>query len=530
MNGLYIIPILAFLIIVHELGHFFAARSVGVTVEEFGIGIPPRIKGWRWKGVLWSLNAIPLGGFVRVLGEDGASMEPGSMNTKGPWQRAFFLAAGPAMNLVAAVVLMIFLLGTQGDAVRHVYINYVEPKSPAADAGWQAGDRLISAGGTELDSSEELKSIANDFYDRPMNVVIEREGARVETIVEPRSDPPEGQGATGVQLLGEDPYRASVEVKTVTPGSAAETAGMQPGDKIVSIASTKADDWYAANFALTEAQGRTVPVVVERDGAQVTLDLAVPVTGLLVEDVNADSPAAAAGWQQGDRIVAIGGQPATTVGQLVDAIRAAAGGPVPVTVERGGEGIETQVQLPDTSSATAYSTVLAQLGVNLVGTRLQFAPVGIDFELDYQFDDVPAGEIIPLGFKKSYDTTVLMIDGIKELVTNPDLWGQVAGPIGMGQILNETLDENPTPYWYTIVFFTIVISLNLALLNLLPLPALDGGRLLFVAIELLRGGRRIAPEKEGVVHLVGFVLLLGLMFVIAFSDVDRILDGRSFLP
>src|SRR6476469_437271 len=112
--GLWIIPILAFLVLIHECGHFFAARSVGVTVEEFSIGIPPRLKGWRRNGVLWSINWIPFGGFVRVLGEDGANMDPGSMNTKGPYKRAFFLAAGSGMNFLAAVVFSIILVGAQG--------------------------------------------------------------------------------------------------------------------------------------------------------------------------------------------------------------------------------------------------------------------------------------------------------------------------------------------------------------------------------------------------------------------------------
>ena len=91
ISGLYIIPILAILILVHEIGHFVAARSIGVKVEEFGIGLPPRLKGWRRKGVLWSINWIPFGGFVRVLGEDGKSTDPASINAKSPLQRAMFL-------------------------------------------------------------------------------------------------------------------------------------------------------------------------------------------------------------------------------------------------------------------------------------------------------------------------------------------------------------------------------------------------------------------------------------------------------
>jgi regulator of sigma E protease len=124
-NGLYIIPILAFLILIHEFGHFFSARMVGVKVEEFGIGIPPRAKGWVWRGVTWSLNWIPFGGFVRVKGEDGANMEPDSMNAKKPHQRAFFLAAGAGMNVLFAIVLMILVVGVEGVTHQRTYIEYV---------------------------------------------------------------------------------------------------------------------------------------------------------------------------------------------------------------------------------------------------------------------------------------------------------------------------------------------------------------------------------------------------------------------
>ena len=120
INGLYIVPILAVLILIHEIGHFVAARLIGVKVEEFGIGIPPRLLGWRHKGVLWSLNWIPFGGFVRVLGEDGKSADPGSINTKSAAQRAFFLGAGSLMNFALAFFLMVVVVGAQGVSSSHV--------------------------------------------------------------------------------------------------------------------------------------------------------------------------------------------------------------------------------------------------------------------------------------------------------------------------------------------------------------------------------------------------------------------------
>ena len=123
-----------------------------------------------------------------------------------------------------------------------------------------------------------------------------------------------------------------------------------------------------------------------------------------------------------------------------------------------------------------------------------------------------------------------MLRGLVGLVTGNTPLNQVAGPIGMGQITSEIISQSPLPLWVTLAQLTILLSLNLGVLNLLPLPALDGGRLLFVIVEVLRGGRRIAPEREGLVHFAGLVLLLGFMFVVAFFDVGRLLDGRSFLP
>ena len=100
----------------------------------------------------------------------------------------------------------------------------------------------------------------------------------------------------------------------------------------------------------------------------------------------------------------------------------------------------------------------------------------------------------------------------------------------MAQATSEIVEASSLPLWVTLAQLSIVLSLNLAILNLLPFPALDGGRLVFVILEILRGGRKIAPEKEGLVHFAGIVVLLGIMFVVAFSDIQRLMDGRSFIP
>jgi regulator of sigma E protease len=123
-----------------------------------------------------------------------------------------------------------------------------------------------------------------------------------------------------------------------------------------------------------------------------------------------------------------------------------------------------------------------------------------------------------------------MISGVRDLVTGSAPLDQIAGPIGMGQITSEVIGTSPLPLWVTLAQLATLLSLNLAVLNLLPLPALDGGRLLFVIVEVLRGGKKLAPEREGLVHFAGLILLLGFMFVVAFLDIGRLLQGRQFLP
>lgn len=440
LNGLYIIPILAILILIHEIGHFVSARSVGVKVEEFGIGIPPRIKGWTRNGVIWSINAIPFGGFVRVKGEDGANQDPDSMNAKSPGKRAFFLAAGSGMNFLLAIVLMIFVIGVQGVSNSHVYISGVAPGSPAARAGWKDGDRIVEIDGQKADNTSSIAGIARDHGGRDLRVTIERRGNLYQTVVVPRADPPKGEGPTGVGLS--QAPEADVIVEDLVAGSAAAEAGLQPGDRIVSINERPVIDSFVVRNEMRRFTGFDVPLVVERDGEQIDLTLSVP---------------------------------------------------------------------------------------RLKTTENELKAIGLTAEIDPIFEDVPAADVIPRGFAEAWEQTRAMFNGIIDLFTGETPLDSVAGPVGMGQATSEVIEESPLPLWVTLAQISILLSLNLGVLNLLPLPALDGGRLLFVLIEVLRGGRRVAPEKEGLVHFAGLVILLGFMFVVAFFDVDRLLDGRSLI-
>jgi regulator of sigma E protease len=356
-SWLLIVPILAVLVTVHEFGHFLTARFFGVAVEEFGIGLPPRIVGRRWKGTLWSLNAIPLGGFARMKDENTSGDAADSFQTKPAFARAIILIAGIVFNFIFAALLFAIIFAVHG---------------------------------------------------------------------------------------------APSDKETVSIG-----------------------------------------------------------------EVVAGTPAQAAGWQAGDQFLRIGGRDITTQQDLADAIKAAAGTPVQVELRRHGQTITTTVtprqsdQIPTGQGSTGI-TVSAQA----VAVR------------------EPVWRAIPDGFRETGRGIADICTGLVHLVRGQQPGGvnNVTGPIGIAQVVGEVVQQATIPIWVVVFNLTAFISINLGILNLLPIPALDGGRLLFVVIEWVRRGKRVPPEREGMVHLIGMAVLLTIFVLVAFVDIQRILDGRSILP
>ncbi|MGN6030793.1 MAG: RIP metalloprotease RseP [Thermomicrobiales bacterium] len=532
--GLLIIPILAFLILAHEFGHFIAARSVGVTVEEFGIGIPPRAKGWRWKGVLWSLNWIPFGGFVRVKGEDANDMSPDSMNAKSPWQRGWFLLAGPLMNFLVAILLSIVLVAFQGlpSQTSQIYIGQVADGSPAFDAGWQPGDAIIAVDGTAITSASQLQQLIRTHAGTSTEVTILRGDQELTTTVTPRQNPPANQGATGI-TMGEG-INSTVTIREVDAGSAAAKAGFRPGDRIVAIDGVTIDAAQQAQSLLASVAGKTVPVTVKRDGQEQTLTLAVPELTIQLTAVASGSAAAKAELYPGDRVTDIGGVKVSDGVSFQQALIAASGKTVQVEFFRNvnENGVVTSKKL------TAPLTVpqiggddnpVEAIGVNAAQDN-PFTIVGTGVSYQNVYERVAAARVVPEGWNQFWGIVTGTADGLKRMATEGVNTEELAGPVGMGQLTSELLTRSAAPKWVTIVQITTFISVSLGVLNLLPLPALDGGRLMFVIVEILRGGKKIAPEKEGMVHLAGMVILLGLMFFIAFGDVTRLFNGTQLLP
>jgi len=201
LGGVIFVVVFAGSILVHELGHFAAARALKIDVDEFGIGIPPRIvKLFRWKGTDFTLNWIPLGGFNRLKGEEDPGI-PGGMAAAAPWRRILVLLAGASMNLLTGVFAFSLLYSQVGlPQTNQVAIDSVQANSPAAQAGFQAGDRLLSVNGVKVTGVDQVRSYAYAHLDQALTFAVQRGSQTVSLTVTPLSSRSAQQGAMGVLL------------------------------------------------------------------------------------------------------------------------------------------------------------------------------------------------------------------------------------------------------------------------------------------------------------------------------------------
>jgi regulator of sigma E protease len=198
---LQVVLVIGLLIFFHELGHFLAARAVGVPVEEFGFGYPPRLaKLGEWKGTEITLNWIPFGGFVRPKGESDDTVE-GGMADAPAWKRMVILFSGPVMNFIIGIIVLIIVYSAMGiPASNEALVTQTAPNSPAVQVGIQPGDIILSVEGEDIENIDQLIERINANVGREITLTIERDGETQQVNVTPRENPPEGEGAIGVAL------------------------------------------------------------------------------------------------------------------------------------------------------------------------------------------------------------------------------------------------------------------------------------------------------------------------------------------
>jgi regulator of sigma E protease len=448
-------------VLVHELGHFFAAKTVGITILEFGIGFPPRlVKLFTLGGTDYTLNALPLGGFVRPLGEDmvrqvgeeatsadrmaaearGMSRTM-SVNEAPPMARIWFFVAGALVNFLFAVVLFSVdglngVVQPGGTALRIVQI---EDDSALAAVGLQPGDVIVGVNDkTDFDSPATLFSALADG--------------------------------------GASPVLNVVRVNS--------TAGTQE-EITVSVTSV--------NSTVT----RRHPIIVQ---------------------VASGSPAQQGGLLAGDLVIRFNDTAIENVEALQAATQANLDNEVVLVVLRGGEEVVLRVT-PRSEPPPGQGA----MGVTISGVALS-PEYGIVYEESVQRvrAPLPLGEAIAYGFNRtgSFFAAIASLPGELIRGTMPAAALTPVGPVGISMLGADLLRDSISGVQtrgINLIEFMALISLSLGLTNLLPIPALDGGRVMFVLIEIVRG-KPIAPEREGMVHLVGLALLLSLMVVVMIND------------
>ncbi len=431
------LAMLMVVIIAHELGHFVTAKLSGVKVEEFGIFYPPRLFSVMRGGTRYSFNALPLGGFVKMAGEEDPSA-PGSLASKSIATRLLVLGSGSLMNLLLPALLLTIAFMLPFDILKEqVFVREVATGSPAEAAGIVPGDIFVSIGGQTINSDFDVQRSFYVNLGSQVDILVRHEDGSEELVrVSPRWKSPEGEGAIGTVRT----FSSSLLVESVAPDSPASGAGIRVGDTILTI-----------------------------NGNQVRND----------KDLDA------------------------YVGTNL------------------GEVIVVSLQHADSSREEVRLTPRADPpeGQGAMGLEISW-PDRTTIRQQYSL-----WEAIPRASRRGVEILILFKNGIVGMVSGA-LEVDLRGPVGIAQMTGQVARAGIVP----LLEFAALISINLGLINLFPIPALDGGRIAFVLVEFFRRGKRISPKKEWIIHTAGFVLLIGFLLVITFRDIVRITGGGDMIP
>jgi regulator of sigma E protease len=435
-NVLWLLVLIGVMILIHELGHFWAARYFDVKVEVFSFGFGPRLFGFRKGETDYRFSAILFGGYVKMAGEqpgDENSDDPRGFLAKPRWQRMIIAFAGPIMNVVLAVSVLtgLYMVKYQKmvePAVSGV-VGYVTPDSPAAKAGVRAGDRIVKIDDKAYPNWEDISIKEGTNAHHALSVTLERDGKQFTTMVTPNLDDRSGMGMAGWS------EQDQVQLGTISPGMPADKAGLKKGDLILSANGQPVRSVLRFHDTIRSSNGKPVTLDLERDGQKKTITVQ-PVFSKL------DGPER---W-------------------MIGAI-----------VERKVKFETTRLSLPD---AFAESVRQNYKGASLI----------------YQF-----------------------LAKMLERNMSPK---SITGPIGIAQLSGEAAREGPSAFF----MLMSMVSLNLAIFNLLPIPILDGGVIVMLLIEMLMR-RDMSMQVKEAVFKVGFVFIMVIVAFVIYNDISKILPA-----
>ncbi|WP_180170102.1 RIP metalloprotease RseP [Acinetobacter sp. YH12027] len=451
MNALFMIIaailLLGPLIAIHEFGHYFVARKLGVKVLVYSIGFGPTLLKWTSKksGIQYQLSALPLGGYVKMLdereGDVAAEDLPKAFNRQHPWKRIAIVAAGPLINLAFAVVLF-WILFLPAQEQLNTRVGKILPNTPAAAAQMQSGDKITAVDGTQVSTWERLNYALVDRVGETGNIQIQAERVgQIQNFSLPIQSFLRDQTQSPLDVLGFTPYRPEIPavVSKLSEDGAAIRQGMQVGDRIVSIDGVKMKDWFDVVQVVQASPEKLLKIDVLRQNKIVHLNV----------------------MPQGKR---------DQMGKVTGLL--------------GVQSDPGKVNIPAEYKQT-----------------IQYTPV----------------EAMGKAVEKTGQISSMILNSIVKMVRGLVGLDNLSGPITIAKVAGQSAEMG----WQTFISFMALMSVSLGILNLLPIPMLDGGHLIYYFIELIRG-KPVSEQIQLVGLKIGMVLLGSMMLLALFNDIMRL--------
>jgi regulator of sigma E protease len=532
------IVLLGLLIFVHEMGHFLVAKFFGVRVEVFSLGFGKKILKYKKGDTTYCLSLIPLGGYVKMFGDDpNAPIAPEeqkySFTHKPVSQRIGVVIAGPLMNFFFAI-LVLFVVALIGQNGRAPIIGDVIPGTSAYESGFRSGDQILSVAGQNIKTWDDFAKAMTNYQGQPVSIQIQRENSNQLVEVTSTSQLVENPNILSLnKKIGEIEgitQTARAPVVGVRTGSVAHKAGLRTGDLIRSVAAHNVKYFRELDNALVSQQGRPIVLEITRfknleNDSSEKLAIQVPQTSfasmaalgieqadLYLAKVMDGTPAQAAGLRDGDRILQVNDMTPTRWEDVLNTVKNYSGdGSLVFQIEREGVQSTLDIVPKKTSQTTSFGGEEQRYTVGILTWSFPAAPETILIKTDSPI------EALSFGWRRTIEITEMTVLSFVRLIETKISPKNIGGIISIGQAASETYKMGLSYFLQMMA----AISVNLFVLNLLPVPVLDGGHLVFYTIEAVKGAP-LGIKKMEFAQKIGLVVLMSLMVFALFNDVTRV--------
>lgn len=536
------VVLLGILVFVHELGHFLVARFCGVRVEVFSLGFGKKILKYQYGDTLYCLSLIPLGGYVKMFGEQGGTTEISesdravSFTHKTVWQRIAIVLAGPLMNFFFAVLVFGFI-SFRGEEARSARIAEIQPGSVAETSGLKTQDKILQVAGRDIVTYDDFQKNLDQFQNSNVELTVQQdnEAARKINVAVGSIKNPNlfTLSSTIASVDGILPYTKGTLV-AVKFDSLAYRMGLRTGDEILKINGKKIISWSALDQLISN---KPVQIEIERNAiiadkttaqkekislnSQIEtalniknlIDYGIEHPDVYLDQVVAGSPAEAAGLLKYDKIVNIDGQKISGWDDVLQKIKTYSGSDaISMTVLREGTEVTKKLTPKMTSQMTLQGKEDRRYTVGIMSMVNIAMPELITVAEKNPF------MAIAKGTERSWDISVMTVMSFVRLFQGEVSSKNIGGMISIGKAAKDSYQMGIQSFLMTMG----ILSISLFILNLLPVPVLDGGHLVFYIVEIIKGSP-LSLRKIEIAHQFGFALLMGLMALALFNDFSKFL-------